>query len=429
MKYSFLNVLGMLGLSCYILADTFFVSMGLGSNGLAALNLAIPIYSFIHGIGLMIGIGSGTRYAIAKSQRDENAANRIFTNAILLAAAFSCIFLSIGLLGTKSIVQQMGANEAIFQMVQTYLQVILLFSPMFLLNNVLLCFIRNDGAPQLSMTAMLVGSLSNIILDYVFIFPCKMGIFGAVFATGLAPIISILVLSFFFVKKKNNFHLTKFKFAENLVFPIFSSGFPSLITEVSSGIVMIVFNTIILKLQGNIGVAAYGVIANLSLVVMSIYTGMAQGIQPLISSNYGAGKKKNIQLILRYALTSMFLISVIIYLMIYFFADPITSIFNREQNTLLQNIAVDGLKLYFTACLFAGFNIILSIYFTSVEYALPAHLISILRGFIVIIPMAFLFSSIGGMTGVWCTFPVTELLVSGFGIVFYLFYRKKVSGK
>ncbi len=204
-KYSSLNVLGMIGLSCYILADTFFISKGLGTNGLTALNLAIPIYSFIHGSGLMIGIGGGTKYSILKSQNDKEAANRTFTNAVILALGFAIVFFVIGFFFSETIVQMLGADETVFQMSKTYLQVILLFAPMFIMNNVLLCFVRNDGAPQLSMIAMLVGSLSNIVLDYIFIFPFKMGIFGAVLATGLAPVISMFVLSPFSLKRKITF--------------------------------------------------------------------------------------------------------------------------------------------------------------------------------------------------------------------------------
>ena len=259
-----------------------------------------------------------------------------------------------------------------------------------------------------------------MVLDYVFMFPFGMGIFGAVLATGMAPVISILVLSPYLFRRKNQFHLRKCRISGKLALGIFSSGLPSLITEVSSGIVMIVFNTIILGIAGNIGVAAYGVIANLSLVVMSIYTGISQGIQPLLSSGCGTGNRKKIQSVLRYALVSAVLISVVVYVCVFFGADPIAAVFNSEQNATLQSIAVTGLKIYFTACVFAGFNIILSVYFTSTENALPAHIISILRGFVVIIPMAFLLSAAAELTGVWAAFPATELIVSliGAGLFF-----------
>ena len=420
LKYSSLNVLGMIALSCYILADTFFVSKALGADGLAALNLAIPVYSFINGSGLMIGMGGGIKYSIAKSQGAAQRADQTFTNSAVLTAVIAACFFLTGLLASGTLALLLGADGTVYEMTRTYLRVILLFAPMFMTNNLLLCFIRNDGAPQLSMTAMITGSLSNVVLDYVFMFPFGMGIFGAVIATGLAPVISILVLSPYLFRRKNQFHLRKCRISGKLALGIFSSGLPSLITEVSSGIVIIVFNTIILGIAGNIGVAAYGVIANLSLVVMSIYTGISQGIQPLLSSGYGTGNRKKIQSVLRYALVSAVLISAVVYVCVFFGADPIAAVFNSEQNATLQSIAVTGLKIYFTACVFAGFNIILSVYFTSTENALPAHIISILRGFVVIIPMAFLLSAAAELTGVWAAFPATELTVSliGAGLFF-----------
>ncbi|WP_124100059.1 MATE family efflux transporter [Ruminococcus sp. Marseille-P6503] len=424
-RYSSLNVLGMIGLSCYILADTFFVSKGLGANGLTALNLAIPVYSFIHGSGLMIGMGGGIKYSVQQSQNEHKSADRTFTNAVYLTAAFAAFFVLLGIFFSSVITSALGADESVFAMTKTYLQVILLFSPAFLMNNVLLCFVRNDGAPQLAMAAMLIGSLANIVLDWVFIFPCQMGIFGAVLATGTAPVISMLILSSHFIRGENRFHFTKCRPSGKLYAGIFAGGIPSLVTEVSAGAVMIVFNSIILRLEGNVGVAAYGVIANLSLVIIAVYTGIAQGIQPIISRSYGMRNAADINAVLRYALTSMLIFSAVIYASVFFGASQITNIFNSERSAVLQNIAEEGLRLYFTACPFAGFNIIISVYFTASERPLPANIISLLRGFFVIIPMAFLLSQLGKIRGVWCAFPATELLTAVIGLVFLIFITKK----
>lgn len=423
-KYSSSNVLGMLGLSCYILADTFFIAKGLKADGLTALNLAIPIYSLIHGSGLMLGIGGGTIYSIARSQENHSEANRAFTNALFLVISIGAIFFLLGLLCPDPIVRMLGAKGSVFQMCRTYLRVILLFSPIFMLNNLLLCFVRNDGAPQLSMAAMIGGSLSNVILDYLFIFPFSMGVFGAVLATGVAPVISMLILSPFFIRKRNCFHLCRCRLLSSFSLRLMATGLPSLITELSSGIVILVFNLVIMRLQGNTGVAAYGIVANLSLVITSIYTGIAQGIQPLISRNYGAGLHGNVKKTLLYAMITLILLSIAIYTGVFFGAEQIAGLFNSAHDMLLQKIAVAGLRYYFTASLFAGFNIILAGYFASSERRLPAQVISILRGVVIIIPLTFLLSSIGGMTGVWCAFPITELLVSIFGLFLFIFSPK-----
>lgn len=413
------NILGMIGLSCYILTDTFFISKRFGAKGLTALNLAIPIYSFIHGTGLMLGIGGATKYSIYRGQKKIKQANTIYTNTIYAMVLFIIIFITIGIFFSEELTALLGAEKEVFPMTKTYLQVILLFSPAFLANDTFLCFIRNDGNPKLSMVAMLTGSLSNIVLDYLFLFPLHMGIVGAVLATSFAPIISLGILSNYWIMKQNQFHLEKTTLSLKQIKTIVSLGIPSLITEVASGIVIIIFNFILLKLEGNIGVAAYGIIANLSLVVTSIYTGIAQGIQPILSRFYGYGDRKSIKQILNYIIKFLLLLSGFLYYFFLVTANPIIRIFNSEQNILLQQIAQIGLKLYFIAIPFAGFNIILSTYFTSTEKALPAQIISLARGFLVIIPMAFLMSFFFGITGVWLSYLFTEGIVTFMEVLFY----------
>lgn len=418
-QYTILSVLGTLGVSCYILADTFFVSKGLGTNGLTALNLAIPVYNFIHGTGLMLGMGGATKFSVWKSQNMIKEVSGIYTNTICLALIFSAAFVLLGLAFSNPLAICLGADATVLEMTDTYLRWLLLFAPAFILNDVLLCFVRNDNSPRLSMTAMLVGSFSNIILDYIFIFPLKMGIFGAVFATGSAPVISMIMMLPHWLKKKNTFHFVRMKIRKDMAKQALSLGFPSLIAQLSSGIVMITFNGIILQLAGNTGVAAYGVVANISLVIVAVYTGIAQGIQPLVSSFYGAGNVRQAKTVLRYALMTMLSLSVMVYLLIFALAQPITAIFNSENNLELQQISITGLKLYFISIPFVGYNIILATFFTSVENALPAHVLSILRGLVLIVPMAFLLSALWQMTGVWLAYPLTECFTSLLGSVIY----------
>ena len=378
----------------------------------------------------MLGMGGATKFCVCKSQqKTREDIDKIYTNTIYLGILFSAIFVLIGLLFGERLALLLGADKIVFDMTTTYLRWLLLFSPAFILNDILLCFVRNDDSPRLAMMAMIIGNFSNIILDYIFIFPMKMGIFGAVFATGLAPIIGIIIMLLHWIKKQNTFQLCRTKLEANIVSQELALGFPSLISQLSSGIVMITFNAIILKLEGNIRVAAYGVIANISLVGVAIYTGIAQGVQPLISHFHGKGIDRQIEKMLRYALQSMLVVSLLIYIIIFVFAQPIASVFNSENNLELQQIAVAGLKIYFTSSIFVGYNIILAIFFTSVEKALPAHILSILRGLILIIPMAFLLSAIGEMTGIWLTYPSTEALVALLGYVIYKRYQKKKKGK
>lgn len=403
-KYVSLNIIGMIGLSCYILADTFFVAQGIGANGLTSLNLAIPIYSFIHGTGLMIGMGGATRFTISKSKK-------IFTQSMYYALFMGSLFLILGIFFSTKLATMLGADVDTLQNTSVYLQTILCFAPMFLLNNVVICFVRNDKNPKLAMIAMLAGSLSNVILDYIFIFPCKMGMFGAAFATGIAPVISLMCLSLHFIKKKNTFHFTKLKPQLKSVMDISSLGISALIAEVSSGIVIIVLNIIILKISGNTGVAAYGIIANIALVIIAVFTGISQGMQPIISRCYGDKNYKDIKKVLSYGFITAISIAVIVYIVSAVFAGPIVTAFNKDANIQLAEIATKGILIYFTAFAFVPINILSATYFSSIDRPKNAFIISLLRGFIIIIPAAFILSALFGINGVWLSMTVSELLV------------------
>ena len=424
-RYCSLNILGMAALSCYVLADTFFVANGLGPDGLAALNLAIPIYSFIQGCGLMLGMGGATRFSILRHQGRTGETDAVFSHTLVMAAVTAALFLLVGLFGADAVTALLGADEAVFAMTRTYIRVLCLFAPAYLLNDLLLCFVRNDGAPQRSMAAMVSGSFSNILLDYLFIFPMGMGIFGAVLATGLAAIISLAVLSPFFLRRQNTFRLCSCAPSPALAGAVLAAGVPSLVTEVSAGAVMVAFNAILLGLGGNLAVAAYGVVANLSLVVLAIYSGVAQGVQPLLSKYYGAGQPSRVRAVLRYAVITVLLLSLFFCLVLILGAEPLAALFNRDRDPALQAIAVQGLRLYFTGCPWAGLNIVLAVYFTATDCPRPGQVISLLRGFVLILPLAFLLSALWDMPGLWLTFPITEGLTALLAWALYLLRHRK----
>ena len=422
-RYASLSTLGMIATSCYILADTFFVAQGLGTNGLAALNLAIPVYSVIHGTGLLLGMGGATKFAILKSQGAHRRANTVYTHTLVIAAAAAVVFMAAGLFGAPVLAALLGAKGEIAGMTATYLRVLLLFSPAFLLNDLFVCFVRNDGAPSLSMAATVVGSLANVVMDYIFIFPCGLGIFGAVLATGFSPVIGVLVQAPHWLGSRRGFHLARVRPRLRTAGQVLALGVPSFLDQFSGAVVMITFNTLILGLAGNTGVAAYGVVANLSLVVLSVYTGIAQGAQPLVSRAWGRRQRPQLRALLRYALAAALAFSAVLYAVVFFGAGPIAAIFNSERDPALQAIAVQGLRLYFLAAPFAGANIILAVYFASVEQAVPAQAVSLLRGLVVIVPLAVALAAAFGMPGVWLAFPVCETLVAA--VAFLLLRRMR----
>lgn len=418
LKYVSANVLGMIGYSCYILADTFFIARGIGADALAALNLVLPAYSLMNGTGLMIGMGAASRYTISSTKPEGTLHRTIFTQALYLAAFAAVIFSSGGIFLPDRIAAVLGANADTIGYATDYIRILLIFSPLFLGNNLLLSFVRNDGAPRLSMTGMIVGSLTNIVLDYVFIYPLGMGMTGAALATATAPVISMLIMSIHFIKKRNHFRPVRTRLSLVRWGDICTLGVSSLVTELSSGVVIIVFNYLILGLNGNTGVAAYGILANIALVLVSIYTGIGQGVQPIVSRYAGKDGEEQRRSLRRYALATSLSFALLSYLLIAVFAVPLAELFNREHDPILTDIASNGMRIYFVSLFFSGINIVAAAFLSSADRPKQAFVISILRGFVLIIPVAWILSVLFGLTGIWMAVPVTEAIVCALALIF-----------
>ena len=201
-KYISQNIFGLLGTSCYILADTYFISQAAGTSGVALLNLCLPIYNFIFAIGSMLGLGAATRYAILRAQGDERS-ERYFSNALLWALVFALPFMLAGIFCPEVLLRFMGGDAEIVALGVGYARIFLLFTPFFMCNYIVSAFVRNDGDPSLAMVATLCGSLFNVVFDYIFMFPMGLGLPGAALATAVSPVLSIAIYSRHFFKKSS----------------------------------------------------------------------------------------------------------------------------------------------------------------------------------------------------------------------------------
>lgn len=410
-KYVSLNVLGMVGISLYILADTFFIAQALGSNGIASLNLSIPAYGVINGIGLMLGLGGASRYSILSAQKKIKTAQKVYAQSLIFGVIIGVVFLVFGLFGSGLIARSLGANNETLASTSIYLQTILFFSPFFILNNTLQSFVRNDGDPSLAMSGMMIGSFLNILLDYIFIFPLDMGMFGAALATCIAPISSIAVLSIHFKRAINQLKFVFQKLNWIVLKDICYLGATGFINEIASAVVLFLFNTIIFSLEGNLGLAAYGIVANISFVVLSLFTGVAQGAQPLLSDSYGKRDLSKIKHVLTLSIITALVISATVYLTTLLFKSGIIAAFNSDQSTHVAEMAATGLIVYFVGFFFAGINTISTTYFSATDQPRFALFFSLLRGGVIIIPIVLLFSYLWGMNGVWMSYVAAEAIV------------------
>ena len=423
--YVSLSLFSMLGLSLYILADTFFVANGVGQDGLTALNIVIPVYNILNGTGLMLGMGGATLYAIARGERDQKKANRIFSLTVVVGLLLGITITLFGLLFADPLLLFLGATESTLPLATGYFKTILIFALFFVLNDIMVTFVRNDGNPNLAMMGMLIGSLLNTVLDYIFIFPLQMGMTGAALATVTSPILSLLLLTLHKRSKDHSLAFSRIKWAKSELLSLFSIGFPSFITEFSSGFVIFLFNKVILSLVGNIGVASYGIIANISLVCVAIFTGIGQGIQPLASVNFGAGNQKNILKLVSYGFSLALGVGVLFYSIGFVYSDTIIQWFNNEGSTQLAALTKQGIHIYFASFLFMGLNIVAIAFFSAVARPRQSFVLSILRGLVFIIPLLLLFSTFFGLTGIWLTIPFVE----GLTLLLTLFFLKRYFSK
>lgn len=405
------NILGMLGISCYIIVDTFFISKVAGSNGITVLNLVLPVFNLIFAIGSMIGVGSAICFALLRARKDERA-EKYFANAVCWVCIISLLFVAAGIWAPDVILKIMGADSTIVALGVPYARIFLLFTPFFMLNYVISSFVRNDNAPSLAMTATVAGSLSNIVFDYIFMFPMGMGLAGASLATAASPVISIIICSLHFWNKNNTIRFVMKRPSVKMLVEACKLGMSAFIGELSSGVTTTVFNFLILGLAGNTGVAAYGVIANFALIAVSIFNGVSQGAQPLISKYYGKGEIQSVKKLLGLGIKTALVLAILIYAGVFFYTEPLVSLFNSEQSAVLAEYAKTGMRLYFIGFFFAGFNIVGTGFLSATDHPAAAFAASILRGVAAILICSVVLSYLFGMTGVWLAFVTAELITA-----------------
>lgn len=411
-RYTGWNILGMLGFAFYVFVDTYYVAAAMGVQGLSALNQALPVYNFVFGICLMVAIGGGIQIGMCHSLKDRDGVRQTVTHLLVLALCFTLLFWLIAWQGMPLLMEGMGVDQEVYGWSYQYSQVMLLFSPMFMLNQIGVVAVRNEGQPRLAMIAMVAGSLFNVVADYFFIFTLNLGILGAALATGTAPLVGILVVLPYLLSGDCSLRPVPIRPRWNSMFTICQLGFSSLVLELSSGVVLILFNNLMLGEGGNAAVASYGVIANLSIVIFAIYTGIAQGIQPLCSHFVALEQERELKFILRMALGTALVSGVLIYMGLVAMDTPLVAIFNGQGDVNLQQMAEYGLVRYFLCLFFVGTNIVLAAYYSAIAHPNIAFVISTARGGLLLIPVALILSTAFGLDGIWLSMPVTECLTA-----------------
>ena len=423
-KYVSQNIFGLLGTSCYILADTYFIAQAAGTDGVTLLNLCLPIYTLIFAFGSMIGLGAATRYAIRRAQGDARA-QRYFSNAIFSVCILAVPFMLVGIFRPDGLLRLMGGDADIVALGMNYARIFLMFTPFFMCNYVVASFVRNDGDPSLAMVATLSGSLFNVVFDYIFIFPMGLGLPGAALATAISPILSIAVCSAHFIKKSNTITFVRKAPSVRLLAQSCQLGISGFVGELSSGVTTTVFNFLLLRLAGNVAVAAYGVVANFALVATAIFNGVAQGAQPLVSQCYGKNEMAGARKLLLLGCGTALGLAALLYGVVFGYTDVLTALFNSENSALMAEFAHSGMRIYFVGYFFAGCNIVAAGYLGAVNRPAEASITSLCRGMVAIVVCSLVLSALFGMNGVWAAFPVSEAIT----LALTVFLLKRKAGR
>ena len=407
-RYVLNSVSAMIGISIYVLADTFFISVYAGADGLAVLNLILPVYGLVYGIGAMVGIGYATRFGIKKAMGENTSP--YFFQSVSFSVLLSIPFILAGILAPDIILKLLGANQTLINLGTSYFRVALIGAPFFMTNYSFTGFIRNDNDPGRAMVGALAGCGFNIVFDYIFMFHTPLGFTGAALATAMSPIVTMSICSIHFKNKNNKICIQVKALDVSLFKKCCPLGVSAFVGEVTSAVITIVFNILLLRMVGNLGVAAYGVVANYSIVVMAILNGIAQGVQPLISEAYGQSNYNDQKILLKYAVILTGLIEICLVVIDWLFTSNLVSLFNSEGNIKMASYAYDGMRLYFLGFIFAGINIVLIAYYSAIAKKKIAMLGSALRGAVLIVIFALIMSFVIGINGIWLSFLASEMV-------------------
>ncbi|PGE96923.1 MATE family efflux transporter [Bacillus pseudomycoides] len=404
-------VLGMVLMSVNIVIDAVMISRGVGANGLAGVNVAIPAFSIFFSISLWIGMGGATLYSIALGENKIERARSIFTQSMTVAVVIVGALMVICLWRIEDLAYLFGANEVILPYALDYLTVLLTFGMIYVLENILSTFIRNDGNPNLAMAGLVVTALLNIAFDYIFIFIFGWGVTGAAAATILSAAIGFLVLLSHFFRKSSILKWTKFHFEWNTVKQIMLIGFPSFTAEITVAIVTIGFNITFMKYAGELGVASYAIVNSIHSMMLLVFLGVGAALQPIASFHYGANLPERLKEGLNFAVKTAIVLGCVAIVSGLFFGEYIIGLFDVQSKELLT-LTVTGMSLFFVQYVFFGYNIVYGEYFQSVRQTRKSILIILNRGLLLIIPLLWIMPKLFGVNGIWLVMPVSEVLTA-----------------
>ncbi len=407
-RFSLPATLGMLVMATYNIVDTIFVGR-LGSQAIAALSIAFPIQMLLGAVGIGTGVGAASLISRSLGAGDREEAESAAGQVVTLALLFGLVTALIGFLYLRPLLVFLGTTAEILPLTKEYMIVITGGSVMLFLIMILNNVVRAEGNPLLSMKVMIASALINIALDPIFIFLLGMGVQGAAVATVLSKIVGVAIMlyHFFWGKSVLKLHRSRLRLRWGTILNIYRIGFPAMVMKLSTNIALIMANNILAG-YGHIPIAVMGLVFRLQMFSFMPVFGISQGLLPIIGFNYGAGKPGRI----REALLKGAAISTAANILAAaaFLINPVffLGLFSSEKELL--SIGSEALRIMVVMFPLIGIQIVSTTFFQAIGKGLPSLLLSLMRELMLFIPFVLVMSSIFGLTGVWISRPLSDLL-------------------
>ena len=409
--------------SLYTMVDGIFVARGVSEVALTAVNISMPFTTGLFSVSILFAVGNSTIVAIFLGQGEKQKANEVFTQNVVLLCILSVLITILVMIFLDPFARFLGATDHILPYARTYIGTIAPFSVVYILSYSFETLIKTDGYPKLAIIYVTSGAVLNCILDYILVMVLHKGVWGAAFATGISQAAVILLYLWHFLGPKGTIRFSKFHLMPSEIGRQIRNGMSSGITEFSSGI--IIFNQAILKYIGEYALVSYTIISYVNTIVVMSMAGIAQGTQPLISYYYGKNESEKYKKLLKYGMVAAAAGSVAAVLICYVGAESIVGLFLKESEASLSVYSVRVLRIFILSFLLAGLNVVLGGYFTSVEKAGFATMISLTRSLIaLVISLVFLTAVFGG-EAIWWAPLIAESCCLVLSAGLYQWYRKK----
>ena len=379
--------------SLYTMVDGIFVARGVSEVALTAVNISMPFTTGLFSVSILFAVGNSTIVAIFLGQGERQKANEVFTQNVVLLCILSVLITILVMIFLDPFARFLGATDHILPYARTYIGTIAPFSVVYILSYSFETLIKTDGYPKLATIYVTSGAVLNCILDYILVMVLHKGVWGAAFATGISQAAVILLYLWHFLGPKGTIRFSKFHLMPSEIGRQIRNGMSSGITEFSSGIIIFFFNQAILKYIGEYALVSYTIISYVNTIVVMSMAGIAQGTQPLISYYYGKNESEKYKKLLKYGMVAAAAGSVAAVLICYVGAESIVGLFLKESEASLSIYSVRVLRIFILSFLLAGLNVVLGGYFTSVEKAGFATMISLTRSLIALVISCLLYTS------------------------------------